>query len=75
MKGDFSRFTFDPEKRYSSVWMQQGRVLLDSDWNEQEQIQLYRSRITNDDVIGLCGAPKHNHGFAMVPGPAGLTIG
>lgn len=75
MKGDFSRFTFDPEKHYSSVWMQQGRVLLDSDWNEQEQIQLYRSRITNDDVIGLCGAPKHNPGFAIVPGTDGLTIG
>lgn len=75
MKGDFSRFTFDPEKHYASVWMQQGRVLLDSDWNEQEEIQLYRSRITNDDVIGLCGAPKHNPGFAIGIGSGDLTIG
>jgi len=75
MKGDFSRFTFDPKKHYASVWMQQGRVLLDSDWNEQEEIQLYRSRITNDDVIGLCGAPKHNPGFAIGIGSGDLTIG
>jgi hypothetical protein len=35
MKGDFSRFTFRPSKGYTSVRMQQGRVSLDSDWNEQ----------------------------------------
>lgn len=75
MKGDFSRFTFDPKKHYISVWMQQGRVLLDSDWNEEEQIQLYRSRITNDDVVGLCGAPKHHPGFAIGTGSGDLTIG
>ena len=31
MKGDFSRMTWDPAKRYTRVLMQQGRVLLDSD--------------------------------------------
>ena len=35
MKGDFSRDTFDENKNYSSVLMQQGRVMLDADWNEQ----------------------------------------
>jgi hypothetical protein len=75
MKGDFTRFTFDPKKHYSSVRMQQGRIQLDSDWNEQAEIQLYHSRITNDDVIGLCGAPKHNPGFAMGISSGDLTIG
>lgn len=32
MKGDSTRFTFDPKKHYSSVMMQQGRIQLDSDW-------------------------------------------
>ena len=35
---DISRFLFQPRKRYSSVRMQQGRVILDSDWNESERI-------------------------------------
>ena len=35
---DISRFIFQPTKRYSSVRMQQGRVILDSDWNESERI-------------------------------------
>ena len=35
---DISRFLFQPEKHYSSVRMQQGRVILDSDWNESERI-------------------------------------
>ena len=38
MKGDFSRITFDPKKHYSRVLMQQGRVQLDADWNEQAAI-------------------------------------
>ena len=35
---DISRFLFQPQKGYSGVRMQQGRVMLDSDWNEREGI-------------------------------------
>jgi hypothetical protein len=42
MKGDFSRFTFKKEKHYSSVRMQQGRVQLDADWNEQMDIRILK---------------------------------
>ncbi len=38
MKGDFSRNTYKPKKGYRSVRMQQGRPLLDADWNEQADI-------------------------------------
>ncbi|MDD4446978.1 MAG: DUF6519 domain-containing protein [Methanothrix sp.] len=75
MKGDFTRFTFDPNKHYSSVRMQQGRIQLDADWNEQAEIQLHHNQITNHDVIGLCGAPKHNPGFAVGVNSGELTIG
>ncbi len=34
MSFDNSRFTFDPRKNFSGVVMEQGRVQLDSDWNE-----------------------------------------
>jgi len=43
MKGDFSRNTFRPGSHYSGVLMQQGRVLLDSDWNEQVAISITTS--------------------------------
>ena len=34
MSFDNSRFTFNPWNNYSGVVMEQGRVQLDSDWNE-----------------------------------------
>lgn len=58
MKGDFTRNTFDPRKHYSSVLMQQGRVQLDTDWNEQADIQSHRRRTAVRDLVGLCGGPK-----------------
>ena len=45
MKGDFSRLTFDPKKHYRRVLMQQGRVQVDADWNEQEAINQFRAEI------------------------------
>ncbi len=62
MKGDFTRFTFDRAKRYSSVRMQQGRVQLDADWNEQVDIDRYLRETALADVIGRCGVPKDENG-------------
>ncbi len=41
MKSDISRSSFDARKHYSKVVMQQGRVQLDADWNEQQDILLH----------------------------------
>ncbi len=68
MKGDFTRSTFRPEKHYSSVRMQQGRVQLDADWNEQMDITAHRVETGAADVIGGCGAPLHAAGFALTSG-------
>jgi hypothetical protein len=38
MKGDYSRNSYIPRKNYRAVRMQQGRVLLDADWNEMVDI-------------------------------------
>ena len=67
MKGDFTRSTFKPEKRYSSVRMQQGRVQLDADWNEQMDINSYRIEKETRDIIGPCGVPwsKEGGGFKI----------
>ncbi|HTP11617.1 MAG TPA: DUF6519 domain-containing protein, partial [Anaerolineae bacterium] len=65
MKGDFTRLTYDPVKHYSSVRLQQGRVLLDADWNEELDILTHRIETEAIDVIGACGVPKHHPGFAL----------
>ena len=64
MKGDFSRFTFRPTKGYTSVRMQQGRVTLDADWNEQAAIDEYFERIRFEDIVGS-GAVPSGTGFAI----------
>lgn len=76
MKGDFTRLTFEKEKHYKDVRRQQGRVDLDADWNEQADIWAHRTETETRDVIGRCGAPKHDAGFAISPGTGGdFTIG
>jgi hypothetical protein len=65
MKGDFSRQTFDRTKHYNSVLMQQGRVQLDADWNEQQAIHQHRVETETQDVIGLSGAPLDQAGFEI----------
>ncbi len=65
MKGDFSRSSFRPEKNYSRVLMQQGRVQLDADWNEQLAILAHRDEIRTLDILGQSGAPEGNHGFEV----------
>jgi hypothetical protein len=57
MKGDFTRLTFNPDKHYRAVLMQQGRALLDSDWNEQVQIAEHRYSTFFSDFVGQSGAP------------------
>ncbi len=76
MRGDFSRYTFDPKKRYSGVWMQQGRVQLDSDWNEQQAINRHRVEAGCRDVVGRSGAPSDYPGFLVTVDDSGnLCIG
>lgn len=55
MQGDFSRWTFDPDNAYRTVNMQQGRVLLDAEWNEQAQITAHHDEARSLDLIGRNG--------------------
>jgi hypothetical protein len=57
MSGDYTRFTFNARNRYSGVLMQQGRVQLDSDWNEEIDIIRRRIRTTTLDILGPVGVP------------------
>jgi hypothetical protein len=69
MKGDFTRFTFRPEKRYVSVLMQQGRMQLDADWNEQMSILGYLNQTQAKDMIGGSGTSKSMGGFRISTTP------
>lgn len=72
MKGDFSRDTFDPKKHFARVLMQQGRVQLDADWNEQLDLAAHRVETETADVIGACGTPLAQPGFAIAVDPTTL---
>ena len=76
MPGDYSRQTFDPRKHYAGVLMQQGRVQLDADWNEQHSIHQHRDVTETRDVVGKCGAPLAGGGFnlTLIDGGRDLQI-
>jgi hypothetical protein len=71
MKSDLTRSTFRRENHYSGVRMQQGRVQIDADWNEQVDIAAYLDETTRIDVIGRCGMPVHDAGFGVTVMPEG----
>ena len=75
MKGDFSRQTFRRSRHYSGVLMQQGRVQLDSDWNEQQAINRHRAETEAVDVVGPAGTPRDRPGFGITPQGGDLLIG
>ncbi len=55
MHGDFSRDSFDPKSNFARVLMQQGRLIVDADWNEQSAILLHYIRTLAADLIGWHG--------------------
>jgi hypothetical protein len=65
MKGDFTRDTFDPAKHFTRVLMQQGRVQLDADWNEQGAILLHYLQALATDLIGPFGGPEGICAFGL----------
>jgi hypothetical protein len=65
MKGDFTRDTFHRAKHFSRVLMQQGRVTLDADFNEQASIFLHYLRTLARDIIGPYAGPVEDTGFML----------
>jgi hypothetical protein len=65
MKADLTRDTFHPLKNFTRVLLQQGRVQLDADWNEQSAILLRYIQALAADLIGPHGGPTANLGFQI----------
>ncbi|MFI6329657.1 DUF6519 domain-containing protein [Micromonospora chersina] len=72
MQGDFTRWTFDPRDGYRQVLLQQGRMLLDAEWNEQTKITAWHDEERTRDIVGAAGGPLDGAGFAVVD-TAGAT--
>ena len=76
MSSDISRQRFDPANDFSNVLMQQGRVQLDADWNEWNEILDRRWRSETIDIIGRCVVPlETSTGFEIQLSGGSLTIG
>lgn len=75
MSGDYSRFSFDARRNYSAVLMQQGRILLDQDWNEQSGIASRGFRAAVVDLLGRVFLATPDAFKIECDGRGGLTIG
>lgn len=76
MHADLTRWTFDPSRGYRSVLMQQGRVLLDAEWNEQAAIGAHHDEVRTADIVGAEGGPAPLDGgvgpFGIIDSGTGL---
>ena len=70
MHADLTRWTHDPALAYRSVLLQQGRVLLDADWNEQAAITAHHDTARTADIVGADGGPAPLDGG---PGPFAIV--
>ena len=66
MGADISRLRFDPLEDFSAVVLQQGRLLLDGDFNEYVALLDRRLRAETCDLTSFGPDPKHQ-GVAWVP--------
>lgn len=72
MKADLTRNTFQQFRHFARVLIQQGRVQVDADGNEQTAILLHYLRALAADLIGPQGGPTGNWGFGISVPPAGV---
>lgn len=66
MQGDFSRIAFKPKKHFDNVRLQQGRLILDTEWNEQMDITAHRTETEAIDTIGRHGGSIDRDGFHIL---------
>lgn len=75
MTTDISRTTYRPRAGYAGVRLQQGRLLLDADFNEAGDIALAADRAALALLLGASAGPDGGLGFGLTVGAGVLTIG
>lgn len=77
MNGDYSRDSFDALRDYAGVFLQQGRAVLDADWNEMVEVFERRIRAGTVDTIGRAVVPRETMtGFQIgISATGSLEIG
>ncbi len=65
MGSDRARVSYDPKQQYRSVVMQQGRVTLEADFNEELAIVGEELREETLDIVGPNGTP--DNGYLITP--------
>lgn len=74
MKTEISRNSLRPGARYSGVYLQQGRMITDADWNEQADVARARLASALLDLVGR-GAPGANGAIDGTSGTPQLQWG
>jgi len=69
MGSDRARVSYDPNQQYRSVVMQQGRVTLEADWNEAQQIASEELRNETLDIVGPAGTPDDGYKVVLYGQP------
>src|SRR5258707_5058687 len=72
MKAELSQIGMYLEPHYSGVFQQQGRMLVDRDWNELCETLRHLGRVAASEAIGT-GVPRHG-GMIGSPTPGALDI-
>jgi hypothetical protein len=67
MRGDFTRIPASGPRHYLGILHQQGRVWLDSDWNEAVLSRVEDQRRLTADLLGEAVAPAAAPGFQVRP--------
>ena len=75
MTGDFTSVPLRDADRWTAARMQQGRVLLDTDWNLNLDGPARDSRQLALDAIGPAGVPEGSTGFEISVVGGKLVIG
>lgn len=74
MGSDKARISYDEKQQYRSVVMQQGRVTLEADWNEAQDIVNEETRKDALDFVGPSGTPDDGYGISQIAGSGNTTF-
>ena len=69
MGSDKARNSYDATRQYRSVVMQQGRVTVEADWNEAQEIANEETRKDALDFVGPCGTPDDGYRISGTTNP------